>query len=558
MKKTITTLCIMLSLTYWSSAQNGLNFDGSNDIVQTNYTGVLGSADRTFEAWVFVSSSAPALNLAILDYGLNAVGSRNTFIISGSRGLSFISGGTNANIGTGGGTVPTNQWVHVAFVMDNSTGYLYINGVQMMTGSLTTVNTPTNNANVRIGQRVSGGTIPFNGTLDEVRIWDVARTAYEIQASMNSEICQHPNLQLHYKLNEGAAGGTNTGTTTTADYSGNSYNGTLSNFSLTGATSNWINGAAITNGSSTGSVQQTACSSFTWSANGMVYTTSGVYTEVLTGANAQGCDSTVTLNLTIAGSTSGTDTQTACDSYTWLDGNVYMTNNNTATHTIMNAAGCDSVLTLDLTITSSSSGTDTQTACGSYTWLDGNTYSASNNTATFTLTNAAGCDSVLTLDLTINTIDSSVTQNGTSLTSNATGATYQWLECPANTPISGATSQSYTATVNGSYAVIITDNNGCSDTSSCYNVSTVGTIENEFGNDLLLFPNPTDGQFAIDMGEIYNRTTVTITDLTGKLILSNTYSNSQLLNLKLNEPSGVYLLVIEAENKRAVIRLVKK
>jgi hypothetical protein len=548
----------MLSLTYWSSAQNGLNFDGSNDIVQTNYTGVLGSADRTFEAWVFVSSSAPALNLAILDYGLNAVGSRNTFLISGSRGLSFISGGTNANIGTGGGTVPTNQWVHVAFVMDNSTGYLYINGVQMMTGSLTTVNTPTNNANVRIGQRVSGGTIPFNGTLDEVRIWDVARTAYEIQASMNSEICQHPNLQLYYKLNEGAAGGTNTGTTTTADYSGNSYNGTLSNFSLSGATSNWINGAAITNGSSTGSVQQTACGSYTWSANGTVYTTSGVYTEVLTGANAQGCDSTVTLDLTIAGSTSGTDIQTACDTYTWLDGNVYTTDNNTATHTIMNAAGCDSVLTLDLTITSSSSSTDTQTACGSYTWLDGNTYSASNNTATFTLTNAAGCDSVLTLDLTINTIDSSITQNGTSLTSNATGATYQWLECPANTPISGATSQSYTATVNGSYAVIITDNNGCSDTSSCYNVSTVGTIENEFGNDLLLFPNPTDGQFAIDMGEIYNRTTVTITDLTGKLILSNTYSNSQLLNLKLNEPSGVYLLVIEAENKRAVIRLVKK
>ena len=558
MKRIITTLCIMLCLTYWSSAQNGLNFDGSNDIVQTNYTGVLGSADRTFEAWVFVSSSAPALNLAILDYGLNAVGSRNTFIISGSRGLSFISGGTNANIGTGANTVPTNQWVHVAFVMDNSTGYLYINGVQMMTSSLTTVNTPSNNANVRIGQRVSGGTIPFNGTLDEVRIWDIARSPSEIQASMNSEFCQHPNLQLHYKLNEGAAGGTNTGTTTTADYSGNSYNGTLSNFSLSGATSNWINGAAITNGSSTGSVQQTACGSYTWSANGTLYTTSGVYTAVLAGANTQGCDSTVTLDLTIAGSTSGTDTQTACDSYTWLDGNVYTANNNTATHNITNAAGCDSVLTLDLTITSSTSSTDAQTACGSYTWIDGNTYTASNNTATYTLMNAAGCDSVLTLDLTIHTIDSSVTQNGISLTASATGATYQWLECPSMTAISGATSQSYTATVNGNYAVIITDNNGCSDTSSCYNVSTVGTIENEFGNDLLLFPNPTDGQFAIDMGEVYNRTTVTITDLTGKLILSNTYSNSQLLNLQLNKPSGVYLLVIEAENKRAVIRLVKK
>lgn len=505
MKKIITTLCIMLSLTYWSFAQNGLNFDGNNDVVLTNYTGVLGSANRTFEAWVFVSSSAPASNLSILDYGLNAVGSRNTFLVSGSRGLSFLSGGTNANIGTSANAIPVNQWVHVAFVLDNSTGYLYVNGIQMGTGSLSTVNTPSNNETVKIGQRVSGGTIPFHGSLDEVRIWDVARTAAEIQASMNSELCgQNPNLKMYLKFNEGAAGGTNTGTNSTADHSGNGYNGILSNFSLAGATSNWVTGSGVGDGTSTAYVQESACDTFIWSANSTPYTTSGVYTEVL--VNAQGCDSTVTLDLTINSSTSSTDTQTACDSYTWLDGN---------------------------------------------------TYTSSNNTATYTLTNAAGCDSVLMLDLTINTVDSSVTQNGTLLTSNATGATYQWLECPAMTAISGATSQSYTATVNGNYAVIIT-NNGCSDTSSCYNVSTVGTIENEFGHTLLLFPNPTDGQFSIDMGEKYNRATVTITDLTGKLILSNTYSNSQLLNLKLNEPSGVYLLIIEAENKRAVIRLVKK
>ena len=57
-------------------------------------------------------------------------------------------------------------------------------------------------------------------------------------------------------------------------------------------------------------------------------------------------------------------------------------------------------MTLDLTISNAVNGTDTQTACGSYTWIDGNTYTASNNTATFTIVGGAtnGCDSLVTLD----------------------------------------------------------------------------------------------------------------------------------------------------------------
>ena len=109
----------------------------------------------------------------------------------------------------------------------------------------------------------------------------------------------------------------------------------------------------------------------------------------------------VTLDLTINYSSTGTDVQTACDSFTWIDGITYTASNNTATDTLVNALGCDSVVTLDLTINYSSTGTDVQTACGSFTWIDGNTYTASNNTATDTLVNAIGCDSVVTLDLTI-------------------------------------------------------------------------------------------------------------------------------------------------------------
>ena len=125
------------------------------------------------------------------------------------------------------------------------------------------------------------------------------------------------------------------------------------------------------------------------------------------------------------------------------------------------------------------------------------------------------------------------------------------------TLISGATNQSYLATIDGDYAVIVSKN-GCSDTSICYNVSFVGIVENDFGNDLILYPNPTDGNFSIDLGEDPNNVTITITDLNGKIIYIKTYDNTHLLNIMIEEPAGVYLLLVESENKKAVIRLVKK
>ena len=154
------------------------------------------------------------------------------------------------------------------------------------------------------------------------------------------------------------------------------------------------------NDSSTGVDTQTACDSLTW-IDGVTYTSSN-NTATYTLTNAVGCDSVVTLDLTINYSNSGIDTITACDSYTWIDGITYTSSNNTATHTLTNAAGCDSVVTLDLTINYSTTGTDLITACDSLTWIDGVTYTSSNNTATHTLTNAVSCDSVVTLDLTIN------------------------------------------------------------------------------------------------------------------------------------------------------------
>jgi hypothetical protein len=144
----------------------------------------------------------------------------------------------------------------------------------------------------------------------------------------------------------------------------------------------------------------TACDSYTVPSGDETYTMSGMYMDTI--PNAAGCDSIMTINLVVNTSTSSTDVITACDAYTWIDGVEYTSSNNTATFTDMNTAGCDSIITLDLTINSSSSSTDVIAACDTYTWLDGNPYTASNSSATFTYMNALGCDSIVTLDLTIN------------------------------------------------------------------------------------------------------------------------------------------------------------
>jgi len=298
-----------------------------------------------------------------------------------------------------------------------------------------------------------------------------------------------------------------------------------------------------------------ACNSFTW-IDGKTYTSSNnTATDTMT--NVIGCDSILVLNLTITKSTVGTDVQTACDSLTWIDGNTYFINNNTATDTVTNAAGCDSVVVLNLTISTATTGIDVRTACDSLTWIDGNTYFVNNNTATDTINNAMGCDSVITLNLTINTIDNSVTQASNLLEAKESGANYQWLNCSNDfSVLTGETNQTLTASSNGNFAVEITQN-GCIDTSACYAITGIGILENDFGNKLLLYPNPTDGYFSVDMGAQYEHIDITILDLNAKVIQSKTYHKSQLLQLTMQEPRGVYLLLIESGDKKARIQLVK-
>jgi hypothetical protein len=107
----------------------------------------------------------------------------------------------------------------------------------------------------------------------------------------------------------------------------------------------------------------------------------------------------VTLHLTINSSTTSSESATACDSYSW-HGTDYTASTNTATYTTTNAVGCDSTVTLQLTINYSTTSTESVTACDSYIW-NGTTYTNS-SIDSITSTNSVGCDSTTILHLTLN------------------------------------------------------------------------------------------------------------------------------------------------------------
>jgi len=121
---------------------------------------------------------------------------------------------------------------------------LYVNGQLDATGTIT--DNPDTIDTLYIGSRRYSGANDrfFNGQIDEVRIWNAARSATDIQNNMMKDVTCQSGLVAYYNFDEGTAGGTNTGLTTAIDSTGTN-NGTLTNFALTGASSNWVASSAF-------------------------------------------------------------------------------------------------------------------------------------------------------------------------------------------------------------------------------------------------------------------------------------------------------------------------
>ena len=297
----------------------------------------------------------------------------------------------------------------------------------------------------------------------------------------------------------------------------------------------------------------TICAGDTITVGTHHYSTSGNYSDVFPAHN--GCDSTVTTQLTVLPANIHTQSITVCHGDSITVGTHVYHNSGTYTDLFTAHNGCDSTVTTQLTVLGIISSTQNSTVCsGGSVTVGTHTYTLS-GTYTDHLVSAMGCDSVVTTHLTVrppvNVLVSVSGPNLSSLVSGVTIVSYQWINCSNNAHL--ATTANYTATANGQYAVIVTTNNGCIDTSICATVNTVGIGEIAADNsDLQIYPNPNTGIFTIKANSegVYSiRNELGQSMATYKLNAANNYT----MNIE-NLANGMYFI---QEVQRSKVRVHK-
>ena len=411
-------------------------------------------------------------------------------------------------------TITTTGWMHVATVANSSGMFIYYDGVLVASNSIGITMGILNNTNsvMELGHdpRFTPSVRNNNAVYDNFRVWNVARSASEIADNYKTCLSGSETGLAQYTLMNEATG--------TALNSLQGDNGIITN----GIANPWVLGSGVcddacelemsqtitvtVNNSTTGSQTFVECAGFSVTVGTNTYNATGIYTDVLTGSN--GCDSTVTTDLTIKQPTTGSQTFVECAGFS-------------------------------VTV-----GTNTYNATGIYTDV---------------FTGSNGCDSTVTTDLTVEpainvTVDNTLTP---TLSANQTGATYQWLDCNnGNAVIPSETGQTFTATVNGNYAVEITVGS-CVDTSACENITGVGI--NETANNVVsIYPNPTNGMVNINFGGNNSTVNYSISSIEGKVVETGKTSTNNITVDLSTESKGVYFIRINTESTSSVYKLVRQ
>ena len=299
-----------------------------------------------------------------------------------------------------------------------------------------------------------------------------------------------------------------------------------------------------------------ACDKYKSVSGKYTWLTSGTYMDTI--PNKKGCDSIITIKLTVNKSTYIQISPVTCGKYTSPSGKYTYTFSNSFFDTIPNAKGCDSIILIDVKVNPKTSATISRTVCKQFVspskkhvWtISGKYYD--------TIPNRRGCDSVITINLTINNATVAVTQKGPRLKALADGLFYQWLNCSANyQKISGATNQEYLATALGKYAVEVTEGT-CVDTSVCLDVTNLQIDKNSYNNSLFVFPNPANGQFTISSVKPLNNASIKVINALGETILqkNNVFGNSVFIDIS-SHSNGIYFIEIGEKENSGRVKLIK-
>ncbi|RYZ62974.1 MAG: hypothetical protein EOO14_00595, partial [Chitinophagaceae bacterium] len=478
-----------VTLTARGAAKNAISFDGTNTGLIKNrelanspvlpYIGVsqVQNADGSratighvsFEVWIKPASVAGTQYLLTRD----TVKTNGVFfgysIQNGKFVYEFTKGNwpfTDYKLSSVSNVEP-NVWTHVAASYVDSTMYIFVNG--KLEGSQRTAGRSIRSFYEVQGEASVfpdfflgglGGKSGFRGEMDELRLWSTIRNADSIKATMNTVVNPFaPGLVLYYRFDDEVGanaldfsssgrrasflkpaasvssaapidftsykwmpGGATTKSIVVNLATNTLYTATVTDYKGSSGSDTYQSKTGISNSIETVRV---CASSYTW--HGTVYTAS-TNTSTWRGTNQFGCDSIVTLHLTldqppmlvIAGPAKicagGTATLSAAgfSNYVWLPNGetgaaitVQPTTTTTYTLKATDANGCQATASKTVVVSGASSFTEKISACGSYTW-HGTTYTSSTANATWVGVNAAGCDSVVTLDLRIDPLPAPV------------------------------------------------------------------------------------------------------------------------------------------------------
>jgi len=296
------------------------------------------------------------------------------------------------------------------------------------------------------------------------------------------------------------------------------------------------------------------CNGESYNWQGTDYTTAGSYTASYT--SIHGCDSIYTLNFTVNPEYSFTENYSICngESYTWQGTDYTTAGSYTAGYTSIH--GCDSIYTLNLTVNPVYAFTENHSICNgdSYTWQGTDYATAGSYTAGYT--SIHGCDSIYTLILAVNHVDIGVTLSGLIITADSIADGYQWLDCNNSFAVmAGETSQNFTASINGYYAVKVAKGQ-CSDTSECIQIASAG-ITSPLTEEIYIYPNPVSSELTIEIKGNSNTIKFDLMNLTGQIVYKGTLIEKTVV-LTTDFIPGVYLLKLEIGKAVVFKKIIKE
>ncbi|MGB0428854.1 MAG: T9SS type A sorting domain-containing protein [Bacteroidia bacterium] len=281
-----------------------------------------------------------------------------------------------------------------------------------------------------------------------------------------------------------------------------------------------------------------------------IYSQTGIYNDTI--LNSQGCDSLIQVNYTRKFSSDTSLIIRTCKSLLSPSAKYTFTKSGIYTDTITNSKGCDSIITIDLTVYEPIDSFIQVLACDEYIAPSGKHTYTKGGIYKDTITSYKGCDSTIIIDLTIVSNKPSVSFSNNSLRIDLDSLSYQWLDCENDfVKIDTATRQEFRPTKSGEYTAVVYEES-CADTAACLDVVIVGKEDIE-NNGISVYPNPANevlfinSKFKVESLKVYS--------LEGKVLREA--KNTNQINIEKLAPS-IYFIEIETSSGVERFRFVKE